>query len=141
MDWANLGAWLGRMGWRYVAAIASLLMFVMLAFRIIDEPLRVSLMAGFVSILALVLAVPIQRPTGEKEWFRVAGFLGTSIAVVCTAWLSVDEEIKLLVTGQGAYTATDWWIIGAYFCFGLIAAGGIVISAWLVFAPGRKSRL
>ena len=136
-------AWFCRVGWRYVAAIASLLMFGILAARVIDEveTLRAPLMAGFVSILVLVLAVPIQKPKGESEWFKAAGSLGTSGAVMYIAWLSVDEEIKLLVTGNGTDAATAWWIIVGYFVFALIVAAVIVFLAWLVLSADRKPRL
>ena len=136
-------AWFRRMGWRYIVAIASLAVFGILAARLVDEaePLRAPLMAGFVSILVLVLAVPVQRPRVEIEWFRAAGSLGTSGAFMYIAWLSVDEEIKALVKGQDADAATAWWIILGYCLVGLIAAYVIVFLAWLVLSSGRKPKL
>ena len=121
---ATFSAWFWRMGWRYVAAIASLMMFGLLAARVFDEAetLRALLMAGVVNILVLVLAVPIEKPKGERGWLKAAGSLGTSGALMYITWLSVHEEIELLVAGQGGDAATDWWIIGGYFVFSLIAA-------------------
>ena len=57
------------------------------------------------------------------------------------AWLSVEEEIELLVTGQGGDAGTFWWIIVAYFVFSFIVAGGLMLPAWLVLAPDRKPGL
>ena len=131
------------MGWRYVAAIASLLMFGALAFRLVDEAeaLRGPLMAGFVSILVLVLAMPVQKLRGESEWFRAAGSLGTSGAFMYIAWLSVDEEIKLFVKGQGTDEATSWWSIAAYGLSALIIAGVVVFLVRLGLEWYRKPRL
>ena len=140
---AKFSAWFWRMGWRYVAAIASLMMFGLLAARVFDEAetLRAPLMAGVVNILVLVLAVPIEKPKGERGWLKAAGSLGTSGALMYITWLSVHEEIELLVAGQGGDVATDWWIIGGYFVFSLIAAAGIVLPAWLVLSSDRKPGL
>ena len=76
------------MGWRYVAAIASLMLFGLLAARVFDEAetLRAPLMAGVVNILGLVLAVPIEKPKGERGWLKAAGSLGTSGALMYIAW-------------------------------------------------------
>ena len=135
--------WFRRIGWRYASAIASLLMFGILAARVTCEVevLRAPLMAGFVSILVLVLAVPIQKPKGESEWFKAFGSLGTSGALMYIAWLSVEEEIELLVTGQGGDAGTFLWIIVAYFVFSFIVAGSLIRPAWLVLAPDRKPGL
>ena len=135
-------SWFRRMGWRYVAAIASLVVFVALA---VDgfgevEALQSPLMALFASILVVVLAIPTKRPRGENEWFRALGSLGTALAFTGIAWLSVDEEVKTLVEGQGGDESTFDWIILAYGAFGLTVAGVVVFLGWLFWVSGWKQR-
>ena len=138
-------SWWWRMGLRYVFATASLLVFVLLAFEVLGDAgaLRGPLMAGFVSILVLVLAIPIQVPRGENEKFKTFGSLGTAGAFAYIAWLSVDEEIKALLKGHSADVETAWWIILGYFIVGLIGGFVIVFSRRLALSlwSSRKRRI